>query len=135
MLPQLRRNPGLLGDLLESFFADTHNDFDFDFLPVRKSEATYDFDEKTREHNITVQAPGFKKEDIKIEVDNQGISLSGEIKDESIKGRVSQQKFSYFLRKPGINDDTVDAKLEDGILSVKFKTEKEKKTSKTIEIK
>lgn len=94
--------------------------------------AEYDYDSDTKEHVITIQAPGFKKEEIKIEVTNRGITFTGEIKDE--KRKTARKKFSYASGKTGIDPNSVDAKLEDGILTVKFKTDQEK-NSKIIEIK
>lgn len=125
--------PTLFNDLFDSFFDNNfwlnRNLNEYSYEP-----ATYNYDEKNKEHLITVQTPGFKKDDIQIEVDNKGIILKGEIKNEDIKKRVGQKKFNYEMKKTGIDSKTVEASLDDGILLIKFKTEKEK-SAKKIEIK
>lgn len=114
-----------LEDFLDSFWGET----------ITYSEnAKYKYDDEAKEHIVVVEAPGFTKDDIEIEVDNKGMNLKGEIKSEEIKEKISKDKFSYLLKKSQIDSKTVKATLENGILEVKFKTEKEKSTKK-IEIK
>jgi HSP20 family molecular chaperone IbpA len=126
--------PTLFEDVFDSFF-DNNFWLNRSFNDYSHEPATYHFDEDNKEHVITVQAPGFKKEDIDIEVDGRGISLKGEINDESIKGRIGEKKFQYFMKKSGIDSKGVEATLDNGILSIRFKTEEEKKVSKKIAIK
>lgn len=138
MLPILRNSNSLspFDDFLGSFDSFFDHDWfkDFDIRP--KSNAYYHYNEENNEYIIDIQVPGFKKEDIKIEVNDSGIYLIGEVKDESIKNKVSRSKFSYVLRRGEIDDKSIDASLEDGILTVKFKTaEPKKKAMKQIEIK
>ncbi|NMC59554.1 MAG: Hsp20/alpha crystallin family protein [Candidatus Methanofastidiosa archaeon] len=129
MLPVIRNsrnnNLSLVDDLFDTFIR-TWDD--------RQELSSYYYDEQTKDHVITVQAPGFKKDDIEIEVDNRGISIKGEIKDEKTKGRLRRNTFHYAMTHYGIDSKTVDASLEDGILTIKFKNEKDK-LSKKIEIK
>ena len=139
MLPILRRNNGvslfddIFGDSLDSFF---DNDWLKEFNIRPKSNVCYHFNEEDKEHVIDVQVPGFKKDDINIEVDESGIYLKGEVNDESVRNKINRSQFSYAMRIRGINDKSIDASLEDGILTVKFKTlEPKKKTIKQIEIK
>lgn len=120
--------PALFNDLFDVF--DNNFWLNRNFSDYHHTPASYNYDEETKDHVITVQAPGFKKEDINIEVDNRGITLKGEINDK----RIGEKKFHYEMKKFGIDSKTVDASLEDGILSIKFKTEKEK-SSKKIAIK
>lgn len=79
-------------------------------------------------------APGFKKDDIEIEVDNSGLIISGEIKNDNTKNKIHRSKFNYVMRKKEIDPDSIQGSLEDGILEVKFKTDKER-SSKIIKIK
>lgn len=125
--------PTLFEDAFDSFF-DNNFWMNRNLNGYSYEPATYRYDEENKEHVITVQAPGFKKENVDIEVDSRGISLKGEITDEAVKGRIGEKKFHYVMKKTGIDSKTVDATLEDGILSIKFKTEKEK-TAKKIAIK
>lgn len=101
---------------------------------LRNEPASYEYDEENKQHVITVSAPGFKKEDIKLEVDGNGLTLKGEITDETMKNRLRRNAFSYSMKRNGIDPDSIDGSLENGILQVRFKTEKEK-TTRVIEIK
>lgn len=96
--------------------------------------ASHNYNDDTKEHTIVVQAPGYKKEDIDVEVDSEGISIKGAISDEKFKSRLRRNSFNYGMDLYGIDSETVDASLEHGILTVKFKTEKGK-TSKKVTIK
>jgi len=128
MLPVIRNsrnNLSLVDDLFDTFIR-TWDD--------RQELSSYYYDEQAKDHVITIQAPGFKKDDIEIEVDNKGISIKGEIKDEKTKGRLRRNTFHYEMTHYGIDSKTADAALEDGILTIKFKNEKDK-LSKKIEIK
>lgn len=125
---------GIFGsNFLDSFF-DNNYWLNRNLDSYEQGMASSYFDDEKKEHCIVVQVPGFKKEDIEIEVNHQGISLKGEIKDESIKKRIGSKKFHYEMKKYGIDSKSVNAELKDGILNVKFKIEKEK-NSRTIEIK
>lgn len=82
---------------------------------------------------ITIEAPGFKKDDIKIEASQEGISIKGEIKDEKIKKKLRNSSFYYFIKRSDIDPKNVNAKLEDGILYVTINKAKDK-VSKIIPI-
>jgi HSP20 family molecular chaperone IbpA len=128
------RNQGI--SLFDDFF---FNDFfnnnwlkkiDWDYSA---EPAHYFFDEENKQMVITVQAPGFSKEDIQIDIDATGITIEGELKNEELKKRIGEKKFSYKMRKFGIDSKSVEAKLQDGILEIKFKSQ-ESKTQKRITI-
>ena len=128
------RNQGM--SLFDDFF---FNDFfnnnwlkkiDWDYST---EPAHYFFDEENKQMIITVQAPGFSKEDIQIDIDATGITIEGELKNEELKKRIGEKKFSYKMRKFGIDSKSVEAKLQDGILEIKFKSQ-ESKTQKRIAI-
>jgi HSP20 family molecular chaperone IbpA len=136
MLPKLRdSNCSCYPSIFDEDFFNFDSIFDRFWLDHRNhypERAKYYYDEEKKEHVILAQAAGFKKDDIEVEVDDTGIYLNGNIKEEN-KNRFGERKFSYRLGKPGIDTKTVDAVLEDGILTIKFKT-KEEKISKKIEI-
>jgi HSP20 family molecular chaperone IbpA len=130
----LRNSSGL--GLIDDFFSDFFNDrWNLKRnIDSYQDPAHYFFDEKTKEYVITVQAPGFSKKEINIEVDAGGISIEGELQDEELKRRIGNKSFSYKMRKPGIDENSINANLENGILEVRFKPS-DKKDLKKIEIK
>jgi len=96
-------------------------------------------------NNIFVKfpMPGIKKEDIKIEVTGDTLSIEGKTqeqkqeKDEKKYLLRSSQSYSYsqrFSLPTVVDSDKVEAKFEDGVLTVQLPKAKESQT-KAIEIK
>lgn len=137
-------NPGFL---FNDFFG---KDF-FDFAPVQsygKTIPAVNIRETDTDFRIEVAAPGLKKEDISVELENGVLTIAAETKSEKEEsdkqGRYTRKEFSYssFKRSFSVNEDSVDAekiegKYENGVLNLvlpkKTKSEPEKK-SKTIQI-
>lgn len=75
---------------------------------------------------ISVSVPGFKKEDIKIELENLSIKISASIKSENTNENFSHKEFyvSSFLRKFKLSEqsdiDNISSSLENGILTIKI---------------
>lgn len=93
-----------------------------------QSPAIMEWDEDGNKGSITIEAPGFSKDDIKIESNSDGISITGEIKDESIKNRLRQASFSYFLKRTDLDTKNIKAKLDNGILTIDVQKAKDKVT-------
>jgi len=96
------------------------------------SNSTHYHDAEQNQEVILIQAAGFKREDIDIQVNNKGIVLKGKIQD-SLKDQLSRNEFHCIYHKDDVDADSVNASLENGILKVTFKT-LEQKTSKKINI-
>ena len=122
------RHPGNRGipSIFDDFFADN-------WFSNYQKPAYMEWDDENNRGIITIEAPGFSKEDIKIETNSDGISITGEVKDESLKNRLRQTTFSYLLRRSDLDTKNIEAQLENGILTINMKKAKDK-LSRVIEI-
>jgi HSP20 family protein len=102
-----KRNEPL--SLFDTFFDDRFSRvFDrFWFSPTYQN--TYGVDITDNEYIITLEIPGFKKENIKVEVKNQTLYVSAK----TLKATVSRS-FRYFDWEPA----NAKNKLEDGVLII-----------------
>lgn len=127
----------------DDFFADKG---DFPVPSVKGvSIPAVNVTESKAEYKLEVAAPGFKKEDFKLEVKNGYLTIAGEVKEEKEQkegDKYTRREFRYnsFSRSFALPDDVVDAKINarysDGILLItlpKSKTETAE-VSKTIAI-
>jgi len=92
---------------------------------------------------VKLPMPGIKKEDIRIEVTGDTLSIEGKSKEEKEEKDnkkyllKSSQTYSYsqrFSLPSAVDSDKVEAKFEDGVLTVQLPKAKESQT-KAIEIK
>jgi HSP20 family protein len=149
----IKRNNGVHNSLpafLDDFFAKDVFDFapSKSFSTLAKSMPAVNILETEKEYKIEVAAPGLKKEDIKVELENDLLTISSEVKQEKEEkdkeGRYTRREFSFssFKRSFTVDEDTVDtekieAKYEDGILNIhvpKKTAAQEEKKAKTISI-
>jgi len=102
--------------------------------------------ENDQEFTIEVAAPGMKKDDFNINLDNNQLTISSEIKSksESKEGNYSRKEFSYqsfsrSFRLPVslVDGDKISAKYDEGILCIRLpkKEEAKPKPSRIISIK
>ncbi len=110
-----------------------HNDiFDRSFLNSPKSEVKR-LDEGG--YQISMALIGFTKENLSIETSDETITISGEIDGEKPRV-VTQTKFKKSWTLENLDGDSVDAKLESGILTVTLKSKESVASDvKTVEIK
>ncbi len=119
----------------------------FESPNVFKSHPAVNISENDNHFKIELAAPGLKKEDIKIEIDNDLLAISYEHKEEKSeeeKGKYTKKEFSYssFKRSFNLPEDIVDAdainaKYDNGVLvlTIPKKEEAQPKPVKSIEIK
>ena len=123
-------------------------DMDFfgsSFPSLRSSLPAVNLAEDENSYTVDVVAPGYKKEDFKLKVNDDVLTISAESKNERTdandgreysRREYSCSSFTRSFRLPdNAKDDTISAKYHDGILEVTIpKSEKEVKATKEINI-
>ena len=82
--------------------------------------------ESDKEYSIDLAVPGFKKEDFKVKVDKDILTISAETKSESSeeKKEYSRREYNYssfsrsFRLPDNVKDDAIAAKYDNGILKL-----------------
>jgi len=131
-------------DPIDQMFPDFFRRF---ALPMRLADDTpgdirIDVIEKDKEYEVRAEIPGAKKEDIRVKVEGNFVSISAEVKkdkEEKSGGRVVLKETYYGSASRGfslaheIDAKAVVAKLEDGVLKLTL-PKREGGNGKTIEI-
>ena len=137
-----RKNNALMpgfNDIFESFFNDS---FVSDRMVSRVPAVN--ISETSDEYHIELAAPGLKKEDFKIHMDGNVLSISVEQqKENEVKQKkYNKREYSYssfvrsFTLPEGADDARIEAAYADGVLKVSLpKKEEAKSVSRQIEIK
>lgn len=118
------------------------NDWFEDFLPAKEFKdytMLGDVIETNNEFNVELMLPGFDKKDIKMEVNEDVLSIEAERKrsEKNKYNRVESYfgKFKKTYTLPNnINKENIDAKYENGVLRVTLPKIEEKVNNKLIEI-
>ena len=131
--------PAGLADMFQNFFDSDFNDF----FSRRFSDPAANIIENTESFQLNLAAPGMKKDDFKIHLENNILTVSSEMEDEKIEEgkNYTRKEFSYgsFSRSftlPKIIDlEKIKADYEDGILKVVLPKKEESKLEIKKEIK
>ena len=116
-LTSLTRNRGLLDNLWEDFWGETAS-LHFPKVQIQSSDTKY---------KVTAELPGINKKDVKVEVEDDCLKISGkrEVKESKEYRSVHSEFQSYSEFKRSLPIDTsrfdvskIDAKLENGLLAV-----------------
>ena len=133
-----------------SWMPDVFNDFfDTDFMPRANATApAINVKETEKEYTVEVAAPGMKKEDFNINLDDDGnlvikMEKKDEKKDENKKEHYLRREFAYskfeqtLLLPDDVDKEKIGAGVKDGVLTVSLpKIEKNTvKTARQIEVK
>jgi HSP20 family protein len=96
------------------------------------------------EYVFEFELPGFKKDDVKVKVEDNVLTVSSEVKEEKKedKGKnyhIVERRYGSFKRQFSLPEDCevekIDAKFENGVLELKVqKKEKEKKKAIDVQI-
>lgn len=137
----IRRSNHLFPGLFDSFEKDFFNDF---VSLGNKNLPAVNVLENQDGYSVEVAAPGLKKEDFKVNLENNVLTISSEkqVTTEDKNDKYSIKEFSYnsfkraFTLPEVIDSEKIEATYQDGILSVKIakKEEAKRKEPKQIEI-
>lgn len=133
-----------------SWMPDVFNDFfDTDFMPRANATApAINVKETENSYMVELAAPGLKKDDFNINLDEEGnlvikMEKKSEAKDENKKEHYLRREFSYskfeqtLLLPDDVNKEKIAANVSDGVLTIDLpKVVKEvAKASRQIEVK
>ena len=115
--------------------------FDDIMVPERTNVGKCDIYEKDGKYHIEMDVPGYKKEEIKVDINNDYLTISAEKKtvdnDESKKYIRRERTYSKFERSFYLNnadEDKIDAEYKNGTLVIIVPKIDENKNKKQIEI-
>ena len=140
MMPMMRTN---------SWIPTVFNDlFDADFMPRANATApAINVKENDKEYIVEVAAPGMKKEDFNVHINDEGnliikMEQKQEQKEEDKNTRYLRREFSYskyeqtLILPDDVKKDAISAHVEHGVLTVQLPkiVEEKVKVSRQIEI-
>jgi HSP20 family protein len=144
-LVRFKNNSELLRD---SLFPKFFNSMVNDFFPESASDNRFfspkvDIVEKDNQFEVHASLPGLKKEDIKIDLKNDVLTISGERKfqneQKEAKYHLVESHYGSFSRSftlpESVNKETIQAEFKDGILQLVLPKAEPKDNSVKIEIK
>ncbi|WP_343485747.1 Hsp20/alpha crystallin family protein [Allomuricauda sp. d1] len=118
--------PSLMNDFFKPDWFGGMDNFDSNLPAVNIKENEKDF-------KLELAIPGFKKDDFNVEVDNNVLTISSELKseDETKEENYTRREFSYssfkraFTLPETVDEDNINANYEDGILTLKLPKKEE----------
>lgn len=137
----------LSSSLFDEFFKPWNEWFDDSRLVSRVATMpAVNITENHNHYNVSLAAPGLKKEDFKIDLDGNMLTISAEKeeKHEEKDEKFNRKEYSYtsfsrsFTLPEDVKQDAIDARYENGILNIKLNRKEELKkaaVTKRIEVK
>lgn len=128
--PRYNTNRVLVDELFNNFFK---NDYHEDYAKSRSEKPATNVFETENEFKIEILLPGFKKEDVQLDYQNNLLTVKVEKEEEkkSDEFKYSHREFgSYNFEKQyripkSVNDDKINAKFNDGILTLELPKKEE----------
>lgn len=128
-------------------FFDRDNFFDHNWLKKWDQELpAVNISESEKQYSLEVVAPGFKKEDFRLKVDDDVLSISAEAKSETGKANApgkdyTRREYSYssftrsFRLPDNVKDDHIKASYREGVLHIDLpKSTVQQKATKEISV-
>jgi len=134
-----RSFPALANNFLKSrLFGPSLLDIENEFFEGALNVPLANISETKNDFKVSLSAPGLKKEDFKVEVEDGALVISAEKKEESKEDTENyrRREFSYnsfsrsFELPDNVFEDKINAKYEDGMLNVSI-PKKEPSTSQS----
>ncbi len=136
MNPLMRTNN--LPSLIENFFGRDMNDFFNTNTPALHNVPAVNVVENEHGFRIEVAAPGLKKDDFKLNLNHNNLTISAyqEIKNEEqdkAAEKFTRREFSYssfqrtFTLPTSVNADAIQASYTDGVLKIELPKREEAK--------
>jgi len=125
-------------NFVDDFFATVPSIFRDDFIaPSFRSFTPVNVKETEKDYVLEVIAPGFQKEDFKVNLDNNTLTISAEKKEETenkneklIRKEFKQQSFKRsFTIDENIDAESISAKYVNGVLTLNLVKKQEVKPS------
>ncbi|NNC82381.1 MAG: Hsp20/alpha crystallin family protein [Flavobacteriales bacterium] len=143
-----RRRPAF-PSLFDDFFNNDLFNMGSGELMRRAASPAVNIKETEKDFQLEVSAPGMKKEDFKIELDNDMLTISAEVKNENSEqddqGNYTRREFSYasFSRsftmpEDRVKEEEIEANYTDGVLHItlpKMEEEEINEQKRLIEVK
>lgn len=131
--------------VFNDFFKPWNEWFDGGLLGREMNIPAVNITEHDDEYKISLAAPGLKKDDFKIDVDGNMLTISSEKEEnkEEKDKKFTRKEYNYssfsrsFTLPEEINREKIEAKYEDGVLKISLprKEETKKPTAKHIAVK
>ncbi len=144
-IKSLIRNENLIPAGFDDLFKPWNNWFDNKYLVKTMNMPAVNVTENEKEYKLTVAVPGMKKEDFKIDVEGNMLTISSEREEskEQKDEKYTRKEYNYtsFSRSFTLPDDVsrgkIDASYKDGILNVVMPRNEEikKSSNKSITVK
>lgn len=120
--------PALMNDTWLTDFFDNNRFFDADWMKRFQEIPAVNVVEKNNLFEIELAAPGLKKDDFKITVENGVLTILAEKEEEKevTEKNFTRREFNYenftrsFTLPENVNEEKVDAHYENGILQLKI---------------
>jgi HSP20 family protein len=115
-----------MGRLMQDFFGDGDVAALANAAPTSAWPVPADIEETENEYIVEVDLPNVRKEDVNLELRDNLLVISGEIKERDREGVVRRQSrrvgpFEHIVALPGgVNPEKVEASLDDGVLIVRL---------------
>ncbi len=129
--------PSAFNGLLDQFFSESIHSENPRFTP------SVDISEDEKSFEIALSVPGIKKEDFKIDLEEEKLTVSGERKKEdkkegknyhSLETQYGAFSRSFYLPE-NVATDKIEAQYENGILTISIPKREKKILKSTIEVK
>jgi HSP20 family protein len=140
----VRFNNSYLPSVFDGFFGNEYKNWGYDSESFRSTLPSVNVKESEDGYELEVAAPGLKKDDFKINLEKDVLTISSEKKEEKTDNKgYTRKEFSYTsfersftLPENKVDYDKVSAKYEDGVLRIGLPKREEAKVkpARAIEI-